>query len=103
MAMVSLDHIDVDEKGVARISGTRTKVIQIVMEKMVNGWSPEEMQKQFPHLSLADVYAALAYYYDHQPELDARIEQDFQEAERMRAEAGPSAIADKLRALGKLP
>ncbi len=103
MAMVSMEHIDVDGNGIARIAGKRTKVIQIVMDKMANGWSPEDIQAQYPHLSLAQIHAAFAYYYDHKAELDAQIEQDLKEAEALRAQAGESPIVKKLKALGKLP
>jgi len=45
----------------------------------------------------------LAYYYDHKVEIDATIERQFQEVERMRAEAGESPVVKRLRAEGKLP
>jgi uncharacterized protein (DUF433 family) len=103
MPVVAIEHIEVDDKGVARIAGKRTKVIQIVMDKMAYHWTPEEIQAQHPHLTLAQIHAAFAYYYDHKAELDAQIEEDSRLAEEMRAQAGPSPIAAKLRALGKLP
>src|SRR5439155_15499103 len=68
-------HITVDEQGIARVAGTRMKVIHLVMDKMAHNASPEEMQREFPHLTLAQVYAALTYYHDHKPELDAHIAQ----------------------------
>src|SRR5271165_404896 len=103
MAVVSIDHIELDEKGVARIRGSRMKVIHLVMEKMANGWGPEEMHAQFPHLSMAEIYAAFAYYHDHKNELDAEIQQSVRFADEMAAKAGESPTAKKLRAAGKLP
>lgn len=103
MIPVSIEHIDVDEKGAARIAGKRTKVIQLVMDKMANGWGPEELHAQYPHLSLAEIHAAFAYYYDHQAELDAQIQQDLKEADALRAQAGESPVTARLRASGKLP
>ena len=103
MTVASIEHIEVDNSGTARIVGQRTKVIQIVMDKMANGWSPEEIQSQYPHLSLAQIHAALAYYYDHQAQLDAQIQRDLQHAEQMRDQAEPSPIVQKLRSMGKLP
>jgi hypothetical protein len=38
--------------------------------------SPEEMHFQHPHLSLAEIHAALAYYYENQKQLDAGTSQD---------------------------
>jgi uncharacterized protein (DUF433 family) len=82
-------HISVDEKGVARVAGTRMKVIHLVMDKLAHDASPEEMQRQFPHLTLAQVYAALTYYHDHTSELDVQLAQNGREADALRAQAGP--------------
>jgi uncharacterized protein (DUF433 family) len=103
MANVSCEHIVLDENGVARIAGSRIKVNHLVLVKQADGLTPEEVQAEYPHLPLAAVYAAFAYYYDHQAEIDAEIERDSKRIEQLRAEAGPSPIAAKLRALGKLP
>lgn len=42
------------------------------------GKSPDEIVAEHPQLTLADVYAALAYYYDHRDEIDADIRLDQQ-------------------------
>jgi uncharacterized protein (DUF433 family) len=102
MAVVSIDHIEVDDKGVARIRGSRIKVIHLVMEKMANGWDADEMHVQHPHLSLGQIHAALAYYHDHKAELDAQIQESVRFAEEMAAKAGESPVVKKLRAMGKL-
>ena len=101
MTAAIINHIEIDDHGVAKIAGSRIKVMHLVMEKMANGWGPEELHKQFPHLSLAQIHAAFAYY-DHKAELDDQIQRSVVEAERMRAEAGPSPVADCLRREGKL-
>ena len=103
MTTISIEHIELDDVGVARISGTRTKVIQVVMDKMAYAWGTEEIQRQYPHLSLAEVHAAMAYYYDHQEELDLQVAADLKEAESARAESGESPVVAKLRAKGHLP
>jgi uncharacterized protein (DUF433 family) len=103
MAVALIDHVELDEKGVARVRGSRIKVIHLVMAKMANGWGPEETQAQFPHLSLAEIYAAFAYYYDHKAELDEQIQESLRFADEMAAKTGESAAAKKLRAMGKLP
>ena len=56
------------------ISGTTMKVVELVMAQMAYGWSPEELRFQHPYLTLGQIYSALAYYWDHQEELDADIE-----------------------------
>jgi uncharacterized protein (DUF433 family) len=65
--------IELDEQGVPWITGANTKVVEVVLDKMAHGSSPEEMHLQHPHLSLAQIHAALAYYYEHQAEVDADI------------------------------
>jgi uncharacterized protein (DUF433 family) len=103
VSLAPIGHIEVDERGVARITGSRTKVLQIVLDKKAHSWSPEEMQAQYPHLSLADIHAAMAFYYDHQVELDAQIERDQRDYESLRASAAESPVVKRLRAEGKIP
>jgi uncharacterized protein (DUF433 family) len=74
MSTVTLPHIRLDERGVAWIDGTNTKVIEVILDKIAYGWSPEEIHLQHPRLSLARIHAAFLYYYDHQEEMDAEIE-----------------------------
>src|ERR1700676_5156399 len=97
MSQASIEHIQIDENGVPRIAGRRTKVIQIVMDKLAYGWSAEEIQSQHPHLALSEVHAALAYYYDHKAELDAAIDESLRYIDEMRAKAGPSPVVEKRR------
>ena len=72
-------------KGRPCVVGTRTTVHRIsVWWKM--GESAEEIARKFPHLSLAGVYAALAYYHANREEIDAEIAADQAEEERIEAE-----------------
>lgn len=73
------------------------KVAELVMAQSAHGWSPEELRFQYPHLTLAQIYAALAYYWDHKTEVDVDIERRGRFVETVRAQAGRSAIADKLK------
>lgn len=95
-------HIELDTEGRAWIAGTNTKVIEIALDKLAWGWNPEEMCLQHPHLSLAQIHAALSYYYDHQNELNAEIAAQTREYEALRAQADNSPLRQKLRALGKI-
>jgi uncharacterized protein (DUF433 family) len=61
--------------GRPRIAGHRIRVQDIVLWTE-QGESPEEIVSSFPQLSLSDVHAALAYYFDHQAEMDADIRRD---------------------------
>lgn len=58
------NHIDACSRPV--VAGTDIKVGQIASEYEHQGMSPDEIVEAHPHLSLAAVHAALAYYYDHQ-------------------------------------
>jgi len=87
---------------VAWIDDTNVKVIEVVVDRVGWQWSPEAIQLQHPHLSLAQIHAALAYYYDHQTAFDAQIARDTQEVEALRTQAGPSPIAKRLQEAGLL-
>jgi uncharacterized protein (DUF433 family) len=92
-----------DDEGHVWIEGANTKVIQIAMDKYAHGWSAEEIQAQHPHLSLAQVHAALSYYYDHKAEMDAEMERRIREDEALRARIGTSSAEKRLRQRGLLP
>lgn len=96
------EHIVVDEKGVPALADTGTKVIEIVLDKLAYGWSAEEIHVQHPHLSLGQIYSALAYYWDHQDELDADIQRRLEFVEQLRRTARGTPLQDKLRAQGLL-
>jgi uncharacterized protein (DUF433 family) len=78
--------IEIDDKGVPWISGANTKVVEVVLDKLAYGWTPEEMHRQHSHLSMAQIHAALSYYYEHQDEVDADIERRNRFVEEMRAQ-----------------
>jgi len=95
-------HIELDAKGVPIIAGTTMKVVELVMAKQAYGWSPEEIQFQHPYLTMSQIYSALGYYWDYKEELDADIQRREEYVKQAEQEAGPSAIAAKLRAMGLL-
>ena len=43
------EHISLDENGVPFIAGTTMKVGELVLERVANGWSPEEVHFQHPY------------------------------------------------------
>ncbi len=102
-APVAAAHIWLDARGMAWIDDTNTKVMEVALDQLDHGWSPEEIHFQHPHLSLGQIHAALAYYYDHREELDAEIQARLREHRLRRAEAVDSPIRKRLRELGKLP
>ena len=58
-------HIRIDEQGRAWIDDANVKVIEIVLDHIAYGWTADAIQENHPALALAQVYAALAWYYDH--------------------------------------
>jgi uncharacterized protein (DUF433 family) len=67
--------------GKACIHGTRVRVMDIVgMHKA--GHTVEKIREEFPFLNLAQVYAALSYYYEHLEEIEASFAEDEEWAER---------------------
>lgn len=94
----SYEHIILDEKNQAIITGKNIKVIEIVLDKIAYGWSPEELQYQHPQLTLGQIYSALAYYADHQEELDKVIEKQLEKIDRLQESARPSPLVKRLKA-----
>lgn len=94
------EHITIDERGVPLIAGTTMKVVELVAEKMAYGWSPEELHFQHPYLTLGQIYSALAYYYDHEAELNKDIEHRLMNAMQYKTEKTP--LKERLKARGLL-
>jgi uncharacterized protein (DUF433 family) len=101
MSTVAHPHIEISADGHARIRGTGFKVRMLAEEHLITGADAMELQRGHPHLTLSQVYSALAYYYDHKDEFDREIEELRAFAEEMRAKQGESLLAKKLREMGK--
>ena len=102
LATAHTAHIRLDARGVAWIDDTNTKVIEVAQDMIAHGWSPEEIHFQHQHLSLAQVHAALGFYYDNKSEMDVAMQGSLRDLEKMRAQAGESPIRKRLREMGKL-
>ena len=79
MPQVLHPHINSDPTvcgGSPRITGTRFSVRNVVDYVLHQGLTPEELRAAFPHLTLAAIYDALAYYYDNRDDIDAEIKAD---------------------------
>lgn len=60
----------------AYVVGTRVRVQDIVSDHERHGLSPEQIAREHPHLSLAQIHAALAYYFDHRDEVVEHMKSD---------------------------
>jgi len=74
--------------GSPAIAGTKFPVRSVVHYVLNQGMSPEELVKEFEHLTLAQVHDALSYCYDHQAEMDRELEEHTEE----RGVLGPFAL-----------
>ena len=75
------------------IAGHRIRVQDVVLWTE-QGQSPDEIVSSFPQLSLADVHAALTFYYDHREEIDGQIREDEALVDETRLDVGRWPVAE---------
>ncbi len=80
------------------IVGTTMKVVELVLDKLAYGWSPEELQFQHPALTLGQIYSALAYYWDHQEALDEDIARRMERVDALQGRVESAALKARLKA-----
>ncbi|HEX5733777.1 MAG TPA: DUF433 domain-containing protein [Blastocatellia bacterium] len=71
--------------GRPRLAGTGITIHRIAIWYKL-GHTPEEIAYQYQHLTLAQVYAALAYYHANRDQIEAEIAADEAEANTMEEE-----------------
>jgi uncharacterized protein (DUF433 family) len=101
--MEAIQHIEIDPArcgGKPCIAGTRIRVWDIHVWHNLRGQSPEQIVGDFPQLSLADVYAALAYYLDHRVEIEQQMKEAEAFADEMRLKQGPTKFDMLKKKLG---
>jgi uncharacterized protein (DUF433 family) len=82
--------------GRPRIDGHRITVEDVAIWSERLGMSPDEIVSAYPSITLSDVHAALAYYFEHRGWIDAAIQDGARFVAEMRARAGPSLVQEKL-------
>lgn len=92
------EHIVLDERQIPHIVGTTMKVVELVMAHQAYGWNPEELAVQFPHLTLGQIFSALAYYWDHCQEMEDNIAESLRRVDELRRRAPVPPIVERLRA-----
>jgi uncharacterized protein (DUF433 family) len=99
MATKTLDqHIEITPGiagGKPRIAGHRITVHDVAIWHEAMGKSADEIATEYD-LSLADVYAALAYYFDHREDIDGEIKESALLVETLKGSM-PSKLKEKLR------
>src|SRR5438477_5464777 len=99
MAAISNEHIEITPGicgGKPRIAGHRIAVQNIVVWHEQMGMSPDEIAATYPSITLADVYAALAYYHYHREEIRRQMKANEDFVAEMRAKAPPSRLQEIL-------
>jgi uncharacterized protein (DUF433 family) len=94
------EHVVLDEQNIPLIAGTTMKVIELVLTYKSFGWSPEELHFQYPHLTMGQIHSTLAYYWDHQDELDNDIERRIDYIEHLHQSRKPIPLEKRLRSKG---
>lgn len=101
MGMTDTKHIEIrkNRRGEDRtyIAGTRVRVRDIYAHSEIHGESPEEIVAALPHLTLAQVHAALSYYFEHREAILAEIRRDDEFVRLMRNKLGPGPLEQKLK------
>lgn len=76
--------------GKACIAGHRVRVLDIVVWHEHQGMTPDEIVSHVPSITLADVHAALAYYFDHLDEIQHTMREE-------------RAFVEEFRSAGQFP
>jgi uncharacterized protein (DUF433 family) len=100
MELTVVQHITVTpglRGGKPHIVGRRITVSDIAFFHLKQGMSVPEIAVEY-NLSLAEVYAALAYYFDHREEIDRRTAEDDAFAEEY-MKHNPSRFQERLKRL----
>jgi uncharacterized protein (DUF433 family) len=88
-----------DSASVPVLTGTRIKVVEIALDHLAHGADAEELHRQFPFLTLGQIHSALAYYYDHEEEVDRDIALRMSKVGEIQSRLGNSPLARKLKAI----
>jgi len=92
--------VTLGEDGSIRITGSRVALDSIV-DEFRRGASAEQIQEDFPTLTLRDIYGAIAYYLSHTESVEAYLRTQEQSAAQTRAEierrCDTSGLRERLR------
>lgn len=97
---IKYPHIVKPANGPARLEKhPRTRVAMIVADYLWRGWSAEEIARQYPYLTLAEIHAALTYYFDNREEIEAELLAEDKLCEESEKQHPPSPMWFRLKAL----
>jgi uncharacterized protein (DUF433 family) len=82
--------------GKPRIVGTRIKVSLVAILSERNRMTPDEIVDAYPHLTLAQVHGALAYYWEHRDEIELEIREEQSFVETLERNLSEKSISSSL-------
>lgn len=93
--------LTINPDGVVKVGGTRV-TLDTVIFVFKQGATAEEIVYRYPSLKLGDVYASIAFYLNHQEDVEAYLKQRQQQAQEIRqmneARFDPQGLRDRLLA-----
>lgn len=81
------------------VAGTRVRVWDIYVQHEINGLTPDEIVGLYPPISLADVHAAMAYYWDNQQSIDQEMKQADGFVKELQSQAGTGPLERRLKGM----
>lgn len=98
MPVATYPHLEIRHDGKLMIVGTGIKVIMLIGAHIAYRWDAEQLQVQYPQLTMGQIHSALGYYYDHKDEMDRELEQRRKDADEFLESLPQSDVREKLRA-----
>ena len=99
MTPSTTSHIQTDPSicgGLPCVAGTRIRVQDIYVWHELQGQTADVIVSRFPQLRMGDVYAAMAYYWDHREEVDRQMRDETSLVEKLKQQSSPSPLQKKL-------
>ncbi|HTQ40868.1 MAG TPA: DUF433 domain-containing protein [Pirellulales bacterium] len=78
--------------GKPRVAGTRIRVQDVYVWHELLGKSADVIAAEYPQLTVADVYAALAYFWDHRAEIELQMQSEENFVAKMQAALGAGPL-----------
>ena len=103
MATVEYGHITTGPDGVAMLTGTQTKVVEIVLDHLRTAPTPSRFNASFPIFRSGKSTVRWRTDYDHKQDVDEDIRRRRLKVEAIRAEIGDGPLTDKLKVTDRLP
>ena len=95
----TLPHLVRDSQGTLWIDDSGYRVLDLAAEHLAHGWSADILQENHPDLTLAQIHAALAWFYDHEEEMRQEMLRREANAATMLAEIEVSPLQKRFRAI----